>query len=227
MDPSAANAKKAPLVEKPPPGPKSLDDAAANRDAGGMTIWEGSMKYAIAALVPAIMLAGCNKGVEMKNASADEVAAATKNANFIKPGKWTNTSEVIAVNLEGMPPEAKEMADAMSKSMVGRKNSFESCVTEEEAKKPNGKMFAGNDKGNCVYDTFSMGGGKFDAVMTCTPTGGPGKINMTMKGDYGDEAYSFDVEMKVAGSPDAPESMMTIKAKNSGVRKGECEKPKA
>lgn len=184
------------------------------------------MKYAIAALVPAIMLAGCNKGVEMKNASADEVAAATKEANFIKPGKWSTTSEVLAVNLEGLPAEAKAMGDAMSKSMVGRKNTFESCVTEEESKKPAAKMFAGNDKGNCVYDKFAMGGGKMDAVMTCTPLGGPGKINMTMNGSYGDDAYSIDVEMKVEGPPDSPGSAMTIKAKNSGIRKGECEKPK-
>ena len=77
----------------------------------------------------------------------------------------------------------------MSKTMVGRKNSFASCVTEAEAKKPAAGLFAGGDSGNCTYDKFTMSGGKLNALMSCKQPGGKGAMTMAMDGDYGDESY--------------------------------------
>lgn len=182
------------------------------------------MKPTIMMCASLLMLAGCNKGVEMKNASVEDVAAATRDAHFIKPGQWTTTSEIISVDIEGMPAEGRQMGAAMSKAMVGRKNSFESCVTEEESKKPAAGLFAGGDKGSCTYDSFSMSGGTLKAVMSCKSAGGPGSMTMAMDGDYGDEAYTMNVSMKMAGAPGMPGSGMTMKAKNSGKRIGECKK---
>lgn len=182
------------------------------------------MKHALLMLAPAVLLAGCNKGVELKNASVEDVAKATKDAHFITPGKWSTTSEILAINMDGMPGEAKAMADAMSKTMVGRKTVFDSCVTEEEAKKPAAKMFAGGDKGNCVYDKFSMSGGRLSAVMSCKRPDGQGAMTMTMDGDYGDQSYAVNVEMKMAGGPGPMGGGMTMKARNSGKRVGECAK---
>ena len=182
------------------------------------------MKRALVLLAPAVLLTGCNKGVELKNASVEDVAKATKDAHFIKAGQWATTSEILSVELEGLPPEARQMGAAMAKTMVGRKNGFESCVTEEQSKKPAADLFAGGGKGNCAYDKFSMSGGKIDAVMNCTSPSGPGKMMMTMNGNYSDEAYSINVAMKMPGSPGMPGSGMMMKAKNSGKRTGECKK---
>lgn len=182
------------------------------------------MKRTLIMLTPIILLAGCDKGVEMKNASVEEVAAATKDAHFIKAGQWATTSEIVSVDIAGLPTESKEMGTAMSKAMVGRKNNFESCVTEDEAKKPAAGLFAGGDKGSCTYDSFSMSGGKLNAVMSCSSPTGPGKMTMAMDGIYGDETYAMNVSMKMAGAPGMQGSGMTIKAKNSGKRTGECKK---
>ena len=182
------------------------------------------MRRALLLLAPAILLSACNKGVEMKNASVEDVAEATKDAHFIKAGQWSTTSEIVSVNLEGLPAEAQKMGASISKSMIGRKNSFESCVTEAQSKKPATDLFAGGDKGNCAYDKFSMAGGKIDAVMSCTSPNGPGKVTMSMNGDYGDDAYAINVAMKMPGSPGMPGSGMTMTAKNSGKRTGECKK---
>ena len=181
------------------------------------------MKRALVLLAPAILLAGCNKGVEMKNASVEQVAEAAKDAKFIDPGQWTSTTEIVSVDLAGLPPAMKAQGDAMSKSMVGRKQTNENCVTEEEAKKPAAGLFAGGDKGNCTYDNFKMAGGKLDATMTCkgrAPAGGT--MHMTMAGDYAGDNYAVNVEMKMEGGAGTPGSGMTIKARNSGKRIGAC-----
>ena len=182
------------------------------------------MKHTLYVLMSLFLVSACNKGVELKNASVEDVAEATKDAHFITPGQWTTTSEILAVELEGLPAEAKQMGETMSKSMVGRKNNFESCVSEADSRKPAANLFAGGSKGNCAYEKFSMSGGKVDAVMNCTSPSGPGKMTMTMNGDYSDEAYSINVAMKMPGSPGMPGSGMTMKARNSGKRTGECKK---
>lgn len=182
------------------------------------------MKRALILLAPAVLLAGCDKGVELKNASVEDVAKATKDAHFIKAGQWSTTSEIVSVDLEGLPEESKKMGEAMSKTMVGRKNSFASCVTEEEARKPAAGLFAGGNKGSCTYDSFSMSGLKLNAVMRCKGPDGNGAMTMTMEGDYSDEAYNVNVEMKMSGAPGMMGAGMTMKARNSGKRTGECKK---
>lgn len=182
------------------------------------------MKRAMILLAPAVLLAGCNKGVELENASVEDVAKATKDAHFIKPGEWTTTTEIVSVALPGLPEQSRQMGEAMSKTMVGRKNSFASCVTEAEAKKPAAGLFAGGDSGNCTYDKFTMSGGKLNALMSCKQPGGKGAMTMAMDGDYGDESYNVNVEMKMTGGQGMMGSGMTMKARNSGKRTGECKK---
>lgn len=181
------------------------------------------MKRALILLAPAVLLAGCNKGVEMKNASVEQVAEAAKDAKFIDPGQWTSTTEIVSVSIDGLPAAQKQMGDAMSKQMVGRKQTAQNCVTEEEAKKPAAGLFAGGDTSACTYDNFKMAGGKLDATMTCKGKGaGAGTMHMTMAGDYAGDNYNVNVEMKTEGGAGMPGSGMTIKARNNGKRVGEC-----
>ena len=187
-----------------------------HRDTG-----DGFMKYALPALMAATLLAGCDKKVDLKDASVSDVAKATKDANFITPGQWSNTTEIVSVDLSGMPEKDKQMGEAMTKAMVGRKQTVDTCVTEEQAKKPAAEMFAGKDNGDCKYDSFTMSGGKVDAVMTCTPKGQPGSMKMTMNGVYTDKGYNMDVSMAMTGGPGAMGSM-AFKARNTGTRTGDC-----
>ena len=76
-------------------------------------------------------------------------------------------------------------------------NSFEYCVTPEEARHPGGKMFTGKDNGNCRYDHFTMGGGKFDAAMRCEGQASAQVMTMAMNGTYSPDAYTSHVSMKI------------------------------
>ena len=62
------------------------------------------------------------------------------------------------------------------------------CLTPEMAAKPDGKFF-NQANNNCIYDHFSMSGGKMDATMTCT--GHNGKMTMTMNGTFTPDQYEI------------------------------------
>ena len=62
-----------------------------------------------------------------------------------------------------MPPQ---VAEAMKKA-VGTSQVHETCLTEEQAKRPKEDFFTGAEK-NCRYEHFKWGGGKVDMKLVCT-----------------------------------------------------------
>lgn len=169
-----------------------------------------------------ISLAACNRGPEVheENASVDEVTAkvreATGGKQFIRAGEWQSTGKIEELTIPGLPPEqATRMKEAMAKSGM---HEFNTCLTEEDVKQPQGKFFTGSD--DCRYDHFTMSGGKIDAAMRCTPAGGGTQI-MTMKGTYSPDSYSMQMDMKSAGAPGQPGSM-TMRMRVDSKRIGAC-----
>lgn len=182
------------------------------------------MKLAgLTALAMCALVAACGKGeVELENASVEEVVKASANAQALNPGQWANTTRILSVEMPGMQQAEKAMMDRMTQAMVGQTNVSESCVTPEQAKKPDASLFAGQGQGNCQFDTFEIGGGKLNAVLSCNP-GGEAAMKMTMNGTYGGENYDLDSQIEMSGAPGmASKTAMKIKAKNSGKRIGEC-----
>src|SRR4051812_40467055 len=117
------------------------------------------MKAALLLIACALPMAACNKGpdIKVKNASVEEVAnkvqAAAGDQGFVKPGKWETKVSLLDVDIPGMPPQvAAQMKQTMGKM---QHNNFESCLTEEDVKRPKEDFFAGNAK-NCRYDHFTM-----------------------------------------------------------------------
>lgn len=177
----------------------------------------------ICALAALAMLAACGKGeVELENASVEDVVKASANAQALNPGQWTNTVKIVSVDVPGMPQAGQAMKDAMTKAMTGQTNVQESCVTPEQAKKPDAALFAGQGQNNCKFEKFEIGGGEMDAVLTCSP-GGQASMKMAMKGPYGGDAYNLTSDMEISGTPGMPGNMvMKIKAESTGKRTGEC-----
>ncbi len=182
------------------------------------------MKCTTLILIPLILLAACGKGdVELKNASVEDVVKATSNAQALNPGKWSTSTQVVAVEMPGAPAQSKVMLDALSKAMIGKTTVSENCVTPEQAKKPDASMFAGANSGACTFEKFSMAGGKMDAVMACAQPGKPTGMKMTMDGQYGGDTYALNSEIHMSGGPGmANGTGMTVKVTNTGKRLGKC-----
>jgi hypothetical protein len=181
------------------------------------------MRIVLILLVSVVALAACNKSPEIheKNVSVADVAQKVRDAGagsggFLDPGQWRAVSTLEEMSMPGM----SEAAQAQMKAMTSRNSNatFEYCLTPEEARKPAGKFFAGQDKGNCRYESFDMSEGKMDAVMRCQ--GQPsGTVTMAMHGTYSSDAYVSHGEMKIEGSP---QGAMTMKMRTEAKRIGEC-----
>lgn len=130
------------------------------------------------------------------------------------PGKWQATSELVKMEVPGMPPE-------MAKANVGQKTNFEHCITAEQAAKPPSDFFTNAKQTSCTTKNFAMVGGKLDATMVCVNDKAPGNMTMTIKGDYHPDSYTATMTMVTDGGPNGGE--MKITAATSGKRVGECD----
>jgi len=191
-----------------------------------------ALTTAIAALA---LLAGCGgtaaddasetaKGsaAKGKDMTREEVAAAARDVK-ITPGEWENSVTILDVKLDEskLPPEARGMVGPMLQSMVGKVNGTKSCITPEEAAKPDASFMSGNEDANCSYQRFDMSGGKMDIAMTCEPEKGQrgGAAEITMTGTYSPTSYDMTMDMTADAGEIGP---MTIKANSKGKRIGEC-----
>ena len=162
------------------------------------------------------MLPACDKGVEMKNASPEQVAremdkkgAAQK---FIDPGKWEQTTTLISVDAPGMPTDAK----AAMQQAIGQSQVHSVCLTPEQAKSPREDFFTGKDA-NCRYEHFNWAGGKIDLKLRCEH---PNAIQiMELAGTYEPRRYSMAMTMTNEGKTPAEKLQMKMKvdAKNVGA----------
>ena len=171
------------------------------------------MKRAIV-LIPLFLAAACSKAAERNadgNISAAEVSAEARKIK-LEAGEWETTTKITQIEVRGLPKAAAQKA-------AGTNTVTRDCITPAEAARPDANILSGTKDGNCTYQRFSMAGSKIDAAMTCSPRGLPGKMAMTLEGDYSSTAYVLDMAMKA----DLPGSMaMDMKASVSGKRIGEC-----
>jgi hypothetical protein len=167
-----------------------------------------------AGLLAALSLAGCKKaGIDEKNASPEEVAKKV-GASEVRPqpGRWE-----VAITMDAMDmPNLPEQARAAMRQSAKRTQTAASCLTPEQAAKPDARFFQQTAKG-CTYDHFTMSGGKIDARMICK--GEAHNQVMTMTGSYTPTSYDLKVAADGAMAPGQPMSMrMSMKAR----RVGEC-----
>ena len=92
------------------------------------------------------------------------------------------------MNMPGHPAPGQGRDEAGDGPGAGA-DSFEYCVTPEEAKRPGGGFLRRQGQRNCRYDHFTMGGGKIDAAMRCERPGIGARMTMEMDGDYSPDHY--------------------------------------
>lgn len=175
-----------------------------------------------AVLGPLALAAACTSEpeVDATNASVAEVAEQVRDAagddRFIQPGRWVSTVRFEAIEAPGMP----EGAARQMQGMMGDGRSVESCLTEEQARRPGEDFFAGPGSDQCRYDHFAMKDGTIDAQMRCSQNGVTQV--MDMDGTYAPDRYAMRVQTRLEGAP-APASGMTMRMRIEARRTGECE----
>ncbi|MEL7738349.1 DUF3617 domain-containing protein [Citromicrobium bathyomarinum] len=185
------------------------------------------MRTLLAASACLALLAACSDGASDTPGSADangdgdisseEVAAEVASAGdaiTMRPGQWENTIEFTEFDIPGVPANVKDM---MAKQM-GSSVTTKSCLTQEDADRPNADFFGGDKNENCTYDTFDHSGGKLTLRMTCkTDDGGTAKI--AMDGAFADESFTLTMDHRISGTQTGD---VTMKGRITGKRIGDC-----
>lgn len=174
----------------------------------------------IACIAP---LAACNKSPEIhaKNASVEQVMDAAREAGansgmILRAGQWRLTTTMEDMSMPGMSPSMQ----AEMKSMMGQRQNVrvDYCMTPEDARRPSGKVFTGQESKNCRYERFNMAGGKVDAVMHCEAKPA-GTTTMTISGTFSPDSYTNDVRIESTGGR---RGGMTMKMRSEAHRIGDC-----
>ena len=171
-------------------------------------------------LAMAALLAGCGekKQVDMKNASAGEVAGKVGEVGLhFQPGAWETTVKMTDFSSPGISPEmAAAMKQVMARQEAEQGHMVRTCLTPEKAAKPDSTFFGKGDR-NCTYKSFMMGDGKIAGTMTC----GDAKqavSTITMNGTYTADSYTMD--MGITGGMQGQTVSMRMTA--SSHRVGDC-----
>ena len=186
------------------------------------------MKAALGILVPALLIAGCNKtpgkdDVELTNASVAEAHQASEKVETITPGQWTVTTEITEVRLPAVAEEDRQMADAMAQQMKGRTQTQTSCVSPEQARGPSSALIGGTANGACSFETFSLLRGALNAVMTCRKEVDPGQMVVATSGTYGGDKVDLESVTRVEETLDQPkDKALRIVSTVTGRRTGDC-----
>lgn len=198
--------------------------ATAQTILGQTLLGDASMKATALILSTAalIALSACSK-----QAQTDQDVGQTMDANALAervdalklaPGEWEATTEVLDVNVEGLPPGVP--ADAMTR-MIGQRTTFKHCITPAQAEKPSADFLAGQKDANCSIKKFDMTKGNVTADMNCAvPQQQNANMNIRMEGTYLPESYDMDMNVLTEGMSNG--LTMTMKMKNSGKRIGDC-----
>jgi hypothetical protein len=177
-------------------------------------------------LAPALVLASlgliltaCSKEPDGPK-TADEVKA--EMADLAEdarpePGKYRSTIKIINVSIPGMP-----QADArkMQSMFGGTGQASEHCLTKEMADKGFEEFGKHAAQGNCTYDSFSAGGGKMDAVMTCK-TAATVTTRTELHGTFTTTGSNLNMKTESSGGG-LPGGKMTMEAEVSSERIGDC-----
>ncbi len=186
------------------------------------------MKAAFGILIPALLIAGCNKtpgkdDVALTNASVADANAAAEKVETITPGQWTVTTEITDVRLPGVEGEEPQMADAMMQQMKGRTQTQSTCVSPDQARGPNSALIGGTANGACSFETFSLLRGALNAVLTCRKDDSAGQMVIAVSGTYGGDQFDLESVTRVEETLDQPkDKALRVVSTVTGHRTGDC-----
>jgi hypothetical protein len=158
--------------------------------------------------------------VSLTNASVAEVAkqaAAAKagGAASFEPGEWETVVTIEGANIPGMPAVAAKAMEGLKRA----RTSVRSCMTPEQAAKPDEAMFAGKGV-NCRFDRYVMMDGRLDATMSCAGEGGGERAVIAMKGGFTRTSFNLINSMTAAPMPGHPK--VAMQSRVTGKRLGAC-----
>jgi Protein of unknown function (DUF3617) len=131
-------------------------------------------------------------------------------------GNWKTTMTMTKFDIPGAPPAIAEQA----KSMLGKGQSTEACMTAPMAKAGVRDFSSSLQKGECKMNDFKQGGGKMSGTMVCQSTA-MGATSMQMDGTYTSDKVGMTLSGEV-NDDKLPGGKANIELTFKSERIGEC-----
>lgn len=167
-----------------------------------------------------ISLASCSESGGSADTDGDgtitgeEIRAATADLDPPKPGRWEASSEVVDIDIPGLPEGMKSMAKGMYAKMFANTNY---CLTPEQAEQDPEALWK-DTQGDCSWESFEMRGNRVEASAVCKGPDGASS-RMTMTGTHSPTSYSADNEM----SFETDQGNGSVKVHVEGRHVGDCD----
>ena len=172
------------------------------------------MKASIVILA-AFALAGCDKGIDLHDATIDQFTAAASKVQFQSPGRWTVESKVTAMDL-GTTDAA---LTPMIRDQVMRPNTISVCIKKDRPSMLSFDQSQALKTMACQIPHFVAKKGSIDGQIACTAP--VGTMTMDEHGRYTPDTYDLQVTVKQAGQG---QPTITTKTQVNARRVGDCEK---
>lgn len=148
-----------------------------------------------------LALAACGSGTEESDAAAPDVTAEIDKAFKPEPGQYT-----VSMETDGMMGMTGPM-----------KQTFDYCLTEEQAAGGFEEALNKNENGDCKYEKFTLDGDQVDAVLACTTQG------VTMRMEQKGTATPTSSDLAVTMTMNLPGmGERTTQARVRHQRTGDC-----
>ncbi|MFC4293045.1 DUF3617 domain-containing protein [Sphingorhabdus arenilitoris] len=136
-----------------------------------------------ALLLAATLLSSCSREDEPQRSQVEASALP------MKPGLWKSEAEFTDAEMTGIGDKRKqELLAEMSNRLSG-----ESCLTPEQAKKPDANFFAGGQSDDCKYSKFEVTDGRLDVAVSCSVKS-MATLDMSMTGLVYESEYNLDIQ---------------------------------
>ena len=166
---------------------------------------------AACALVGGVLVAGCDRSVDLTDASMSEVGRALNDAVRQQPGEWETSTALEAMDLG---KAANPSTDAEIRRQVGKPKVERGCLSAEQAATPGFGQLRG---GRCRFTRFTWQDGQLDAQLQCVRP--DAKVSVRQAGAYSSTAFDMRTTLR-QDVPGGPATSMTMRL--VGRRLGDC-----
>ena len=175
----------------------------------------------VLAATPALALAACSGETTVEDPSdPEQVAAAADELPTPQPGMYTDTAELVEVEMTGGTPEEQEMMNAIFQP--GSVQETQVCRTAEETSGGAQEFIETlNDlPEECEMRNFTVDGGNFEATMVCS--GGAGESgNVEVAGTMTETSSDVTMTMNMESPEEGRTMRMVIRTQSQ--RTGDCD----
>ena len=169
------------------------------------------MRRSTAALA-ALLLSACGGGSggnESEKAAGGEAAGS---GETMQAGQWEMTTQVVSVNVPGMPAGTAPPTPPPTTVSV--------CLTPEQVANPGADFATGTgSNGGCTSDNMSWANGRVSGTVQCNQSGTT--MRSTLDGRYSGTTYEVTQRAEISSGGQT----MTTESRTTGRRTGDCQAP--